>query len=227
MSGTTQRMTDNELTTIAKTIAKKHGYTDATASFIVVRDAKVRWTRTYQWISLEVADYFAALDAETVAAILEEIFRRIEDRRADATAYENAVLSKEFRDANIAAYLRRSQACPVGAEGVPDVQAAYERLCRRGMLKRDPELTLCWTDRVGDIAARSSAIFKTVVFSNRLARIVLSDEDLDFLVYGAVIRATRTGLSPADGEHATELTESYPDAMTHMRTFEEQGIRAF
>ncbi len=223
-----KNMTNEELATIARTVAKKHGYEEATASFMGNKDAKIRWTRSWSWISLEVTDYLAVLDAETMAECLEEIFHRIETGEPSVCpVYEGAVMSKEFRDANRATFIRRSYSNMTGAEGTPDVQASYERLCNRGMLKHDPELTFRWKlGTTRNIAMHASAIFKTVIFNDRLADAELSDEDVDYLVYCAVIRATRKGLSPADSEHAKALMDAYPDAMAHRRALEAQGIVA-
>ncbi len=229
MSGIAQKkMTNKELAAIAETVAKKHGYQEAAASFMVNRDLKLRWTRSYTWISLELADYLAVLDAETIAAILEETFRRIEGKSMDTTAYENAVMSKEFKDANRATYIARSHAVETEPAGVPDVQASYERLCRRGMLKRDPELTFCWS--IGSnkrLVAQISTAFKTVVFSDRLAYKPFSDGDIDFLVYSTVTHATKKTLSPDDTQRAKELVDSYPDAMAHRRAFEALDFLAY
>lgn len=229
MSGiAAKRMTNEELAAIAETVAKKHGYQDATASFMVCRDLKLRWTRSCTWISLELADYLAVLDAETIAAILEETFRRIEDRSMNTAAYESAVMSKEFRDANRATYIVRSHAVETEPAGVPDVQASYERLCRRGMLRRDPELTFCWN--LGSdkrLVAQISTSFKTVVFNGRLAYKTFSDGDIDYLVYSTVTHATKKTLSPDDTQRAKELVDSYPDAMAHRRAFEEQDFLSY
>lgn len=71
-------MKNNELTQIAKTVGARHGYEEATAEFAAFRDFKLKWTRSYKWISFEVSDYLADAPEDVIEALLDTVFRKIE-----------------------------------------------------------------------------------------------------------------------------------------------------
>lgn len=87
-------MADSErLKEIASNVATRYGYKDASAEFTPFKDFKVKWTRAFEWISLEVSDYleFARTIYHEICAVqvgfpdgkdsekVEELFARWEE----------------------------------------------------------------------------------------------------------------------------------------------------
>lgn len=71
------KMTDTELSEIVAKIAADYGYKDAVAGFQPFKDFKIRWTRTQDWIRMDVSDYLESADEEIIASIVDTLFRKI------------------------------------------------------------------------------------------------------------------------------------------------------
>lgn len=57
----------------------RNGYEDTRAEFAEFRDFKIRWTRSYKWIALEVADYLRNAPKDILESIAESVFASIEN----------------------------------------------------------------------------------------------------------------------------------------------------
>ena len=67
-------MNNEELQTIAQNIGKNYNYPNVEAAFAEVRDFKVTWQRSYQWISLKVSDYMQDAPEVIISELLDTIF---------------------------------------------------------------------------------------------------------------------------------------------------------
>ena len=83
-------MNNKELTQIAKTVGARHGYEEATAEFSAFRDFKLKWTRSYKWISFEVSDYLADAPEDVIEALFNTVFDRI--KGIEGAPYPEAVV---------------------------------------------------------------------------------------------------------------------------------------
>lgn len=80
-----------QLTTIAAEVFRTKGYDEVTAEFSAFHDFKVKWTRSYRWISIEVSDYLQ--DADEV--VVRDLFTTIAEKITGNTTagYEPSVIN--------------------------------------------------------------------------------------------------------------------------------------
>ena len=72
-----------QLTTIAREILTKKGYEDVEAEFSPFADFKVKWARSYGWISFEISDYMQGADE----AAIRDLFKTISEKIAGHEAH--------------------------------------------------------------------------------------------------------------------------------------------
>lgn len=80
---------NKQLTEIATRAFKRHGYDEAVAEFTAFRDFKLKWTRSYKWISLEVSDYMMGTEESVLENFFETVALRI---RGEPTEYSDDVV---------------------------------------------------------------------------------------------------------------------------------------
>ena len=87
----------------------RNGFDEIQAEFSAFRDFKLKWTRSYRWISFEVSDYLRNAPENVIQSLAETVFARI--RGEDRTAYSEEVCdylnSREFLEENQGMYLKR------------------------------------------------------------------------------------------------------------------------
>jgi hypothetical protein len=88
---------------------RRNGFEDIQAEFSAFRDFKLKWTRSYKWISFEVSDYLRSAPENVIESLAETVFARI--RGEDWVTYSEEVCdylnSKEFLEENQRMYLKR------------------------------------------------------------------------------------------------------------------------
>ncbi len=92
--------TTEDLQALASSVAAGYGFTDVTAHWFASNIFKIRWTRNFQWIQLEVTDYIKGADTETMRTILTCIFEQFQgapkrDYPAHVKAYLRTLRSDE------------------------------------------------------------------------------------------------------------------------------------
>lgn len=167
-------MNSNDLTAMVKAVSKRYGYEDAVAQFIPIRDFKVRWTRTYKWISVEVCDYLADAPDEIIESLLTTIFKRIAGDE-DAEYEEDLaawLTADDFVREKQPMYVRRTRGLsktPMG--NLKDLDVSYRRLIEMGLVEKDPMVYLGWgIFPTPHVVARTSVIMKVVAMSDLLDR---------------------------------------------------------
>lgn len=216
-------MDNAQLTAMVQRIGQEFNYKDASATFEEFRDFKVRWKRSYQWIELEISDYLQQAPESVVEHLLRCIFSKI---RGDDADYPDDVVdyidSDEFRAANRITYLQRYK-CIID-DG--RLQASYDRLVEKGLLKRDDRLVFRYIAAPGATAGSSSNLLKTVFIREKVAE---DPELLDLVVY---YHSTHASLPYREAADKTNLTvtcalalSQYPDHEELKDRLAEMGFR--
>lgn len=179
-------MDNAQLTAMVQRIGQEFNFKDASAGFEELRDFKVRWRRSYQWIELDVSDYLKQAPESVVEHLLRCIFSKI---RGDDVDYPDDVVdyidSDEFRAANRTTYLQRCKCIMDDGR----LQASYDRLVEKGLLERDDRLVFGYTTALGATAGTSSNLLKTVFIREKVAD---DPELLDLVVYYHSVHASLT-----------------------------------
>ena len=110
---------------------RRNGFEDIRAEFAAFRDFKLKWTRSYKWISFEVSDYLKSAPENVIESLAETVFARIrgEDRATYSEKVCDYLNSKEFLEENQRMYLKRYMGISdsPGGENV-DLLDCYRRL---------------------------------------------------------------------------------------------------
>lgn len=97
----------------------RNGFEDITAEFSAFRDFKLKWTRSYKWISFEVPDYLRNAPKHVMESLAETIFAKI--RGDDGASYSEEVCdylnSDGFLKENQGMYLKRFRGISGTARG--------------------------------------------------------------------------------------------------------------
>lgn len=151
--------TNEALTEVIAEVGLEFNYTEAVGEFIAHRDFKVRWRRTYQWISFEVSDYIKGADRSIVESLIRTLFNKIANSNPEGVRYEDVIndnfLSDKYAREHQALYLDRNY-----IKASDDARAVYEQLEREGIAPTIQHLCVAMvggTKRYG-----MSAMFRTI-----------------------------------------------------------------
>ena len=205
-----ERMNSNELTKKIKEVSKKYGYEDAVAQFIPIRDFKVRWTRTFKWISVEVCDYLADAPDEVIESLLTTIFERIsgKDDAAYGPELTEYLTSEKFVREHQPMYLNRCRGyskTPCGT--AKNLDDSYNRLIDKGLVEDDRQAYIGWGAFPSPhVVARTSVIMKAVAVSDLLDKEDVDDDVVDYVLYAQIVRL-KMGFEPTTRRRCTEYNE--------------------
>lgn len=213
------------------TAGHRNGYEDITAEFSAFRDFKLKWTRSYKWISFEVSDYLRNAPQNVIESLAETVFAKIGGQ--DKTGYSEEVCeylsSERFLRDNQDLFLKRFRGIsqtPCG-ENV-DLTEVYMRLVDRGLVKRDPGLVIRWgaSNKSDSRIGHSSVLMKTIIVNPRLDAEDISENAIDYALYTQICRVNlgfggdRTG----DAERFNEMISRYPDRNRCENELESLGL---
>ena len=189
----------------------RNGYEDVTAEFSTFRDFKLKWTRSYKWISFEVSDYLRNAPQSVIESLAETVFAKIGGQ--DKTGYSEEVCeylgSERFLRDNQDLFLKRFRGIsqtPCG-ENV-DLAEVYRRLVDSGLIEYDPKLVIRWantTDKTRSVG-KTSAIMRTIIMNPALDSNELSENALDYALYTQVARV-EMGFGPGGERRESEYEE--------------------
>ena len=208
-----------------------NGFDEVQAEFSAFRDFKIRWTRSYRWISLEVSDYLRNAPENVIRSLAETVFAKI--RGDDAAAYSAEVCeylnSQEFLDGNQGLYLKRYRGISRFSRGENvDLQVSYRRLVEKGLVENDQRLVIRWSgseDR-GRKVGRSCVLMRTIVMNPALDSEDVSEEEIDYALYSQICHVN-LGLGPSrenDTERYEAMLERYPERMQAVTELRRQGF---
>ena len=206
------------LTRAMATARARNGFEDVTAEFSAFRDFKLKWTRSYKWISFEVSDYLRNAPENVIESLAETIYAKM--RGEGKTEYSEEVCdylnSDRFLRDNQELFLKRFRGIsqtPCG-ENV-DLNEVYMRLVQKGLVEKDPKLIIRWASDKGNNKriGHSSVLMKTIFINPELDSEDFSENTLDYALYTQICHVN-LGFGPTredeSGRHETML-ERYPD----------------
>ena len=218
----------NEMLTRAMaTAGARNGFEDVTAEFSAFRDFKLKWTRSYKWISFEVSDYLRNAPQSVIESLAETIYAKM--RGEGKTEYSEEVCdylnSQEFLEENQGMYLKRFRGISDSTKGESiDLLDSYRRLVERGLVEYDPKLVIRWSnseDRSRK-AGRSSVLMRTIIMNPALDSEDVPEEALDYALYSQICHVN-LGFGPTrenDAERYGAMLNWYPE-----RISAETGLR--
>ena len=192
----------------------RNGFDEIQAEFSAFRDFKLKWTRSYKWISFEVSDYLRNAPEHVMQSLAETVFARIggEDRTAYSEEVCDYLNSREFLEENQGMYLKRFRGISETARGESvDLLDCYRRLRWNNVEDR--------SRKVG----RSSVLMRTIVMNPALDSEDVPEEALDYALYSQICHVN-LGFGPTkedDAERYGAMLDRYPNriqAETKLRT---------
>lgn len=209
----------------------RNGYEDITAEFSAFRDFKLKWTRSYKWISFEVSDYLRNAPQNVIESLAETVFAKIGGQ--DKAEYSEEVCeylsSERFLRDNQDLFLKRFRGIsqtPCG-ENV-DLAEVYMRLVDRGLAKRDPSLVIRWgaSNRTDCRIGHSSVLMKTIIVNPKLDSEDISENALDYALYTQVCRVNLgfDGDREDDACRYESMIAEYPERMETETELESLGL---
>ena len=208
---------------------RRNGFEDISAEFSAFRDFKLKWTRSYKWISFEVSDYLRNAPESVMESLAETIFAKM--RGEGRTEYSQEVCdylnSDLFLTENQEIYLRRYRGVTDSPRGENvDLKDSYRRLMESGLIEDDQRIVIRWSrtkDRSRKVG-RSSVLMRTVVMNPVLDTDEISEDVLDYALYSQICHVNlRFGPSrDGDAERYEMMLSNYPrriDAETDLRRF--------
>lgn len=199
--------TNEQLTTIIADIFKAQGYDEVNAEFVEFRDFKIKWMRTYRWVSFEISDYLKGADEEVIADVFEAVADRI---KGENTAYSERVIgyitSEDFVEEHQPTFIQRFRGAGPASDRIMD---AYESLVDDGLVERDPHLRILSASTFKTSVGKSSVLMRTVVMNERADE--LDDETLRYAVYTQVAHVS-VGFDPSaeQKERYNSLLDRFP-----------------
>ena len=219
-------MDNNDLAAMVKAVGNRFGYEDATASCSPMNEFKVKWTRTYKWISLDISDYLDDAPEDVMECLLTTIFRRIAGE--DSVEYGQPLVdwlrSEGFVRSKQSLFVRRFRGLSLSTEGKHrDLTDSYRRLIDKGLVEEDPLTYIGWAIYPSTkIVGKTSAIMKVIAISEVLDSEAVSEDVLDYCLYSQLARV-KLGFNPGPKRRGIEydaLLDKYPDRRVMDRKLE-------
>ena len=194
----------------------RNGYEDITAEFAAFRDFKLKWTRSYKWISFEVSDYLRNAPQNVIESLAETVFAKIggQDRRGYSEEVCEYLSSERFLRDNQDLFLKRFRGIsqtPCG-ENI-DLAEVYTRLADRGLVERDPGLVIRWGSKNNSqMIGQSSVLMRTIIVNPKLDTEDITENALDYALYTQVCRVNLGfgGDRRDDAERYGSMLAGYP-----------------
>lgn len=200
---------------------KRNGFEEIQAEFAPFRDFKLKWTRSYKWISFEVSDYLRNAPEGVMESLAETIFAKM--RGEGKTEYSREVCdylnSDGFLKDNQELFLKRFRGISQTTCGENvDLAEVYTRLVERGLVERDRAVVIRWGARNtrDNEVGRSSILMKTVVVNPRLDSEGITENVLDYALYSQMCHVS-LGFGPSrevNAERYEAMLAMYPDRIS-------------
>ena len=218
----TAEISKEQLTSIAAKVGARNGYDDVEAEFSAFRDFKMKWTRSYKWISFEVADYLKHAPEDVLEELFGTVFRKIKsdpDARY-TTRVREYLTSEDFVRYNQSVYVRRYR----GTEPAGDrVAETYRDLVDEGLIEDDPHVVLLQSKGRGLVAGAASALMHVLMVNRDIAE-GDDDELLRYVVF-AMARLIQQGFSPEDPRAYERSLDDFPNRAEAESKLRKAGLR--
>ena len=222
VSKMTTEISKEQLTNIASKVGARHGFDSVEAEFSAFRDFKMKWTRSFKWISLEVADYLKHAPEDVLEELFGTVFRKIESNpeASYTTRVREYLTSEDFVRDNQPVYVKRFR----GAEPAEGrVQEVYRDLVDEGLLDDDPNIVLLQSKGRGLVAGAASALMHVAMVNRDIAE--GDDEDLLRYVVFAQARRIQQGFSPEDPRAYERGLDDFPNRAEAESKLRKAGLR--
>ena len=195
----------------------RNGFEDIQAEFAAFRDFKLKWTRSYKWISFEVSDYLRNAPENVMESLAETIFAKMcgEGKTEYSPEVCDYLNSDAFLNENQGTYLKRYRNVTDSPRGESiDLMDSYRRLVESGLVEDDPRIVIRWSDakdRNGRIG-RASVLMRTVVMNPALDSEDVPEDTLDYALYSQICHVN-LGFGPSrdgDGERYEIILSNHP-----------------
>lgn len=193
---------NNDVSKIFEKAGKYYGFEEVQVEFSAFRDFKLKWARSYKWISFEVSDYLKNAPDEIIASIADSIFKGIRDggKLVYSEEVRDWLNSEQFVEDNQATFLWRYRGLSESSKGcVRDLIESYDRLISAGLVKMDPQVVFRWYGFGDRSTTHSSVLMKVIVVHSMLDNENVPEEVLDFALYSALKRI-EAGFRPNDAQ---------------------------
>lgn len=202
-----------QLTAIAALVGRANGYEDVQAEFSPFRDFKLKWTRSYKWISFEISDYLRDAPEEVVISLFRTVYRRIADEKP---SYEETlsdyITTEDFIRRSQPVFIRRYRGLNVNADDVAWVEESIDRLREKGLTIPEGIAVGVAEARMRQVG-RSSVIMKVVVLNEACRD--LPEDARDYAVWTQVAHVSmgfdRNFGVGGRAEEYDALLSQYPD----------------
>lgn len=179
-------------------VGADYEYKRVEAKYVAFRDFKIKWIRSYDWISFEVSDYMSDAPSDVLASLCDTIYAKI---RGDSEAFYgdivcNWVSSDRFVDRNQRTYASRVRGLSSSTAGrVRDLRESYDRLASLGLIRDDPRILLGWVPAGTRRAGNSSVLMRAACMNSILDSEEVPEVVLDYCLY-AYISHIQLGFAP-------------------------------
>ncbi|QHK17614.1 hypothetical protein JS82_05655 [Methanomassiliicoccaceae archaeon DOK] len=209
----------------------RNGFDEIQAEFSAFRDFKLKWTRSYRWISFEVSDNLRNAPEHVMESLAETIFAKM--RGEGKTEYSQEVCdylnSDSFLKENQEIYLKRFRGISSSTRGENiDLMDSYRRLVESGLVEDDPRIVIRWNnskDRNGRIG-RTSVLMRAVIVNPVLDTEGISEDVLDYALYTLICRVN-LGFGPSrdgDGERYGDMLSIHPERIQAETDLRRMGL---
>lgn len=141
---------NRELTNIFQHIGAEYGYKTVNAEYLAVKDFKVRWQRSYDWIDFRASDYLEDAPEEVLEGLARNLFDRIAGKGTEfSTALKEWVTRPEFCQQKQKIFLERSKYVLNTAEGEHKNRTIIVYFCAKPRQLEDPKNVLKDVSSVG------------------------------------------------------------------------------
>ena len=197
--------TNEQLVNTVASVAAEHGYKDVKAEFVAFSDFKVKWQRTFEWITFQVSDFMKDAPEEVITNIFEVIFSKMRgddvDYNEEAIAY---MTGDGFVERNQRTWFERHRA------GAKVEFELWDELKAEGLILSDERPAV----RVGDVYY-TSMLLRAMIVPEK----VILDRELmmaAFIIMDGVLctkfpdkpKAPEDRLEKALGEKWEEIVET-------------------
>ena len=202
---------NSTLTNAFATIGRKYGYDEVEAEFAPFRDFKVKWTRSYKWISFEVSDYLNEASENILEELAETIFKKIvgDGDMSYTEDVTNYLTSEEFVTRKQNVFVRRVREVKTEDEGRRMLTESYNRLVRMGLVEKDPLLRLEWSAKRSNHVGSGSMLMKVILMNEALENEDIDEDLLDYCVYSEILKTQGTF-----GKQQEERKKMYDEMIT-------------
>ena len=221
----------NEMLTRAMTVAgTRNGFEEIQAEFSPFRDFKLKWTRSYKWISFEVSDYLRNAPENIIKSLAETVYARMLGNEKSAYSQDvcDYLNSDGFLRENQNLYLKRIRGLsPTSMGENVDLGESYARLIEKGLVTNDPRIVIRWTGDRSRKIGLSSVIMKTIAMNSVLDTGNLSENTVDYALYSQICHVN-LGFGPTrenDSERYEAMLSAYPDRAEAEMELRDLGLR--